>query len=85
MNGYASYARFKSAKLYKCYSIMDMQVPHVSDQLKTFRFPQRTFGVKKSFRLFWFDIRAWLHYAESKDLAFCHLFIGYSLHGRDRI
>lgn len=31
-----------------CYSIMDIQVPPVPNQPKTFRFPQRTFGVKKS-------------------------------------
>ena len=30
----------------QCNSIMDMQVPPVPDHLKTFRFPQRTFGVE---------------------------------------
>ena len=30
----------------QCYSKMDMQVPPVPNQPKTFRFPQRTFGVK---------------------------------------
>ena len=56
--------------------IMDIQVPPVPNQPKTFRFPQRTFGVKKpeqkSFQLLWFDRRSWLHCDESKDLAFCH-------------
>ena len=53
--------------------IMNMQVS-ASNQPKTFRFPQRTFGVRKSFQLFSFDIRAWLYYAESKDLPFCNYF-----------
>ena len=62
-----------------CFSIMDIQVPPVPNQPKTFRFPQRTFGVKKpeqrSFQPSWFDSRPWLHYDEAKDLAFCHLCI----------
>ena len=32
----------------QCYFIMDMQVPPVAKQPKTFRSPQRTFGVKKN-------------------------------------
>lgn len=60
-----------------CCSIMDIQVPPVPNQPKTFRFPPRTFGVKKpeqrSFQSSWFDSRPWLHYDEAKDLAFCHL------------
>ena len=35
---------------------MDMQVPPVPDQPKTFRFPQRTFDVN-SFNPSWFDSR----------------------------
>lgn len=53
-----------------CYSIMDIQVPPVPNQPKTFRFPQRTFGVKKpeqrSFQPSWFDSRPWLHYDEAQ-------------------
>ena len=37
-------------------TIRDMKVPPVPNQPKTFRFPQRTFGVK-SFNPSWFDIR----------------------------
>ena len=40
----------------QCNSIMDMQVPPVPDQPKTFGFPQRTFGLK-SFNPSWFDSR----------------------------
>ena len=60
-----------------CCSIMDIQVPPVPNQLKTFQFPPRTFSVKKleqrSFQPSWFDSQPWLHYNEAKDLAFCHL------------
>ena len=36
--------------------IRDMKVPPVPNQPKTFRIPQRTFGLK-SFNPSWFDIR----------------------------
>ena len=56
---------------------MDIQVPPVPNQPKTFRFSPRTFGVKRpeqrSFQPTWFDSRPWLHYDEAKDLAFRHL------------
>ena len=53
-----------------CCSIMDIQVPHIPNQPKTFRFSPRTFGVKKleqsSFQQSWFDSRPWLHYDKAK-------------------
>ena len=60
-----------------CCSIMDIQVPPVPNQPKTFRFQPNTFGVKKqkqiSFQQSWFNSRLWLHYDKMKDLAFFHL------------
>ena len=56
-------------------SIMD--IPPVPNQLKTFKFPQRSFGqkktVKKSCQSSWFANRTWLHYDEENDLAYCHV------------
>ena len=56
-------------------SIMD--IPPVPDQPQTFKFPQRSFGQKKtqsprSFQSSWFANRTWLHNDEANDLAYCH-------------
>ncbi|XP_052253227.1 zinc finger MYM-type protein 1-like [Dreissena polymorpha] len=49
----------------------------IPNQPRNFAFPKRTFGKKKpeqrSFQSCWFDSFTWLHYDESRDLAFCHL------------
>ena len=57
-----------------------LQCPQVLDaphQPRSFRFPRRSFGsktvVKRGFKASWFDNHTWLHYDESKDLAFCFL------------
>ena len=67
---------FLILKLYRKYHV-NVVVPPVPNQPKTFRFPPCTFGVKKpekrSFQPSWFDNRPWLHYDVAKDLAFCHL------------
>ena len=56
-------------------SIMDK--PPVPNQPKTFKFPQRSFGqkktVKRSFQSSWFANRTWLHYDEANDFAYCHV------------
>ena len=52
-------------------------IPPVPNQPKTFKFPQRSFGlknpVKRSFQSLWFANRTWLHYDETNDLAYCHV------------
>ena len=52
-------------------------MPPVQNQPKTFRFAQRSYGIKepgqRSFQPSWFDSRPWMHYDESQDRAFCHL------------
>ena len=54
-----------------------MDVPPDPNQPKTFKFPQRSFGVKnpvkRSFQASWLANRTWLHYDETNDLAFCHV------------
>ena len=56
-------------------SIMD--IPPVPNRPKTFKFPQRSFGQKKtvtrSFQSSWFANRTWLHYDEANYLAYCHV------------
>ena len=51
-----------------------LDAPH---QPRSFHFPRRSFGskkvVKRGFSASWFDSHTWLHYDESKDLAFCYL------------
>ena len=54
-------------------------LPDVGDkphQPLSFSFPKREFGktiiVKRSFQSQWFIKWQWLHYDQSRDLAFCH-------------
>ena len=51
-----------------------LDAPH---QPRSFHFPRHLFGnknvVKRGFNASWFDSHTWLHYDESKDLAFCFL------------
>ena len=46
-------------------------------QPSMFKFTQREFGckmkIKRAFQATWFKKWRWLHYDESKDVAFCHL------------
>ncbi|KAH3885564.1 hypothetical protein DPMN_009559 [Dreissena polymorpha] len=49
---------------------------NIPNQPRNFAFPKRTFGKKKpvqrSFQFSWFESFTWLHYNESRDLAFCY-------------
>ena len=57
---------------------MEVYLPDVGEtpnQPKDFKFPKRAFGVSKpvfrSFQPSWFTKWDWLHYDESKDVAYC--------------
>ena len=56
--------KMEKAVLLHVYFIMD--IPIVPNQPETFKFPQRSFGVKipviRNFRASWFKERSWLHY-----------------------
>ena len=59
---------------------LDENLPDVGDkphQPLSFSFPKREFGktiiVKRSFQSQWFIKWQWLHYDQSRDLAFCHM------------
>ena len=57
-----------------------MDISHVPNWPETFKFPQRSFGVKnpvknKRFQASWFQVRSWSHFDETNDLAFCHVFM----------
>ncbi|KAL5005694.1 hypothetical protein ScPMuIL_016852 [Solemya velum] len=56
-----------------------------SNQPRVFIFPKRSFGqknpVQRSVHAAWFGNRTWLHYDESRDLAFCHLSMSLALRG----
>ena len=59
-------------------SLID-KLPDVNDkphQPLTFSFPKREYGrsiiVKRSFQSQWFSKWQWLHYDQSRDMAFCH-------------
>ncbi|KAL5004567.1 hypothetical protein ScPMuIL_018023 [Solemya velum] len=47
------------------------------NQPRAFTFPKRKLGQKnpaqRTIQAAWFDNKTWLHYDESRDLAFCHL------------
>ena len=52
----------------------------ITNQPKTFKFPQRSLGQKKKtgkrrFQCSWFANRTWLHYDEANDFSYCHVCI----------
>jgi len=65
-------------------------VPDVSEkpnQPLDFAFPKRQFGktklhVNRSFQAQWFQTFRWLHYDQSRDLAFCHTCVSAVKSGR---
>ena len=62
--------------------------PH---QPRSFHFPRRSFANKNLVKpariqrklVAWFDSHTWLHYSESKDLAFCYMCIHIAINKND--